>query len=277
MSSTEFSQAAAMTRSVAKGEFADALKRLGVADYPLVAVVSDIAAFGDIEISARDAHPMSGYLECFQDVMKGRGTLVAPTFTYVRTGQDSPYIHEQTPSETGVFTEYLRNLPASRRSVHPVFSFAAVGERKDELCENASTHSYAGNSLPHRLIEANALVIGIGRSPHRGSFLIHVGEYFAGVPYRYTKELSIPVIQAGQNVSRSFYHYVKYADCDVIWDTNRLVERLDARGHLKFEPVGLSGIWAYMAKDLFTTTTSLLSRNIFGLLERPPTRIPWKR
>jgi len=266
-----------MQRNVQRADFMDALRRLGVADHPLVAVISDLAAFGDLETSANDANAMSGYLECFQEVMGGRGTLVAPTFTYVRGGPDSPYIHEQSPSETGVFTEYLRSLPGSRRTMHPVFSFVAFGEGKDQICDNASTHSYAGNSIPQRLIDANALVIGIGRSPHRGSFLIHCGEYFIGVPYRYTKELSIPVIQGGQNVSRAFYHYVKYADCDVLWDTNRLVERLETRGHLKFERLGLSGVWAYMAKDLFTTTTSLLGRNIYGLLERPPTRTPWKR
>jgi len=266
-----------VNRNVSRTEFLDALRRLGVANHSLVVVISDLAAFGDLETSAQDATALRGYIECFQEIMSPYGTLVVPTFTYVRGGPGSAYVHEQTPSETGVLTEYLRSLPDSRRSLHPVFSFVAYGERKDELCDNASAHSYAGNSLPHRLIEANALVIGIGRSPHRGSFLIHVGEYFAGVPYRYTKELSIPVIKNGQNVARAFYHYVKYADSDIVWDTNRLVERLDAGGYLTFEPLGLSGIWAYRAKDLFTTTLNLLNRNVYGLLERPPTKTPWKR
>jgi aminoglycoside 3-N-acetyltransferase len=260
-------------RSIARNEFRDALRRLGVADHALVVVISDVAAFGDLEPSG-NGDALDGYLDCFRDVMLAQGTLVVPTFTYSR-GPNSPYVHEETPSETGVLTEHIRRLPEAARSVHPVFSFAAVGGRKDEICANVSRHSYGWDSTTHRLVQSDALVISIGRSPHRGSFFIHLAEVFVGVPYRYTKQLSIPVQVGGQAVPQSFFHYVKYRDADIVWDTNRLVERLEMRKHVRYEPLGLSGIWAYRARDVFDETVSLLNRNVYGLLAQRPTKMPW--
>jgi len=267
-----------MTRAVKKSDFVRALKSLGVADHKVVVIISDLAAFGDLEHSGGEKDAMfRTYVECFQELMGVNGTLVVPTFTYERTGPDSPYIHETTPSETGVLTEYLRNKAGSLRSMHPVFSFTAVGKDKEAICANVSRNSYAWNTPTHRLVEADALVISIGRSPHRGSFFIHLGEAFVGVPYRYTKELAIPVFSEGQVIPQPFYHYVKYAEADIAWDTNRLIERLESRHLLRYEPLGLSGIWGYKAKDVFQTTVSLLMRNIYGLLAQPPTKTPWRK
>jgi aminoglycoside 3-N-acetyltransferase len=267
-----------VSRTIERAEFARALTRLGVADHKLVVVVSDLAAFGELEHEGegREAE-LGGYVECFRELMQGAGTLVVPTFTYVRGGAESPYVHEETPSETGVLTEYMRQLPDSARSLHPVFSFAAIGEGREAICANVSGHSYGWNSMSHRLVEADALVVSIGRSPHRGSFFIHLGEVFAGVPYRYTKQLTIPVQAAGQWMTQPFFHFVKYADSDIAWDTNRLVERLERRGQINYEALGLSGIWAYKAKDMFNATVSLLTRNVYGLLAHPPTKTPWTR
>jgi aminoglycoside 3-N-acetyltransferase len=254
----------------------ESLRRLGVAGREVVVIVSDLAAFGDLEHSADDrGAQLDGYVQCFQELMHGNGTLVVPTFTYTRGGPDSPYVHEGTPSETGVLTEYMRRLPDAVRSVHPVFSFVAIGDRKNDICSNVSRHSYGWDSTTHRLVNTDALVVSIGRSPHRGSFFIHLGEVFVGVPYRYTKQLSIPVIVGGQSVTQPFFHYVKYRDADIAWDTNRLVERLETRRHVKYEALGLSGIWAYQAKDVLNTTVSLLNRNVYGLLAHPPTKTPW--
>ena len=138
-----------------------------------------------------------------------------------------------------------------------------------------SEHSYGADSTAHRLLERDAYVISLGLSPHRGSFLLHVAEVIAGVPYRYTKELSIPVYANGEQIDRPFFHFVKYPGADIEWDTNRLVERLDRRGLLGYHPLGASGIWAYRARDLVDTTVDLLMRNIYGLLARPPEMRPW--
>jgi aminoglycoside 3-N-acetyltransferase len=237
-----------------------------------------MAAFGDLEYEGREKDAMlRTYVECFRELMGEDATLVVPTFTYAREGPDSPYRHETTPSETGVLTEYLRKQSASLRSLHPVFSFTAIGRDREAICTGVSRNSYAWNTPTHRLVEADALVVSIGRSPHRGSFFIHLGEAFVGVPYRYTKELAIPVFVQNQPVTQPFYHYVKYPDADIVWDTNRLIERLESRHMVTYEPLGPSGIWAYKAKDVFETTVNLLMRNIYGLLAQPPTKTPWRK
>jgi hypothetical protein len=47
------------------------------------------------------------------------------------------------------------------------------------------------------------------------------------------------------------------------------------RKHVRYEPLGLSGIWAYRARDVFDETVSLLNRNVYGLLAQRPTKMPW--
>lgn len=262
---------------VSRAEFSSALFRLGCGGKRTVALISDLAAFGQLHESESGDRGLGGYIDCIMAVAGPGCTLVAPTFTYARRGPNSPYIHEETPSETGALTEYMRCLPGAARTVHPVFSFVALGDGKADMCAGVSNHSYGWNSVTHRLVESDALVLSIGRSPHRGSFFIHLAEVFAGVPYRYTKELSIPVHVGGKRTNDSFRHFVKYTDSDIVWDTNRLVERLEARGLVHHESLGASGIWAYSARGVFDTTIGLLKRNIYGLLAHPPENKPWQK
>lgn len=267
-----------MSNTISQLDFRSALQRIGLASERVVVITSDISAFGELECDASAGEEqLDAYLQCIKVVMPGEPTLVVPTFTYVRSGPDSPYIHESSPSETGVLTEHLRKQPGSFRSVHPVFSFAAIGPDKERICANVSRHSYGWNSPAHRLVEADAFVLCLGRSPHRGAFFIHLAEILAGVPYRYTKELSIPVWLDGQKAEYPFYHFVKYADADIDWNTNRLVERLEAQGLLRYEPIGRGGMWGYRAKELVDTTIKLLMRNEYGLLSHTPTCTPWNR
>lgn len=267
-----------MSKKISQLEFRDALQRIGLANERVVVITSDISAFGELECDASDEHDqLDTYLKCIKAAMPAEPTLVVPTFTYVRSGPDSPYIHESTPSETGVLTERMRKHPGSLRSVHPVFSFVAIGPDKEQICANASRHSYGWNSPAQRLVEADAFVLCLGRSPHRGAFFIHFAEMLAGVPYRYTKELSIPVWLDNQKSEYPFYHFVKYADTDIDWNTNRLVERLDALGLLRYESIGRGGMWGYRAKDLVDTALKLLTRNEYALLSHSPTNTPWTR
>ena len=256
--------------------FTSALRNVGVADSDVLTVISDFASFGSKVVDTGDRR--SAMVQVHADLRMIAGansTIVVPTFTY-STGPDSPYVHEETPSETGIYTEYLRLLPGTIRSVHPALSFAANGPRAKEICHSASPHSYGWHSVPHRVVTADSFVVSIGRSPHRGSFLLHLAEALYGVPYRYTKELSIPVYVGGEHIRAAFYHFVRWQGSDIVLDTNRLVQRLEARSIVRYAPLGQSGIWAYRARELFDATIDLLRRNIYGLLDHAPATRPWQ-
>ena len=263
------------SRTIAYSAFVDAVRDVGAADCPLLTVISDLAKFGDIESGAGGTDTgIDHFAQGILDVAGPECTIVVPTFTY-STGPDVPYSHEDSVSDTGVYTEYVRRLPGAIRSLHPALSFAAHGPRAAEICAEASPHSYGWDSVPQRLVQADSQVLSVGRSPHRGSFFIHLAEALYGVPYRYTKELAIPVTRDGEPVRRAFYHFVRYNNSDIALDTNRLVERLEKRGIVKYVPLGLSGIWAYRARDVFEATIELLHRNVYGLLDHAPIERPW--
>ena len=110
-----------------------------------------------------------------------------------------------------------------------------------------------------------------------GGFFIHLAEVFAGVPYRYSKELSIPVVVGSRVQPGPYFHHVKWRDSDIEWDTNRLVDRMTNRGEVAFEALGDSGVWCYRAAAMYESTMAILKRNIYGLLAAPPQRRPWAR
>lgn len=253
------------------------LNHFGLAREQLIVIISDMAAFGPLKNNSLSNSNIDTCLELIKAGIHPDATIVVPTFTYMRKGINSPYIHETTPSETGILTENIRTRDDSLRSLHPIFSFAAIGPDKEAICTNVSSHSYGWNTPVSRMVEADAFVLCLGQPPHRGSFFIHLAELLMGVPYRYTKELAVPVFVNGKELSQPFYHFVKYSDSDIVWDTNRLIERLESQDLLHFEPMGFGGMWGYRAKDIVNTTIKLLMRNIYALLAHPPHHTPWKK
>jgi len=238
-------------------------------------IISDIAALGLVSQNPDvTSSQLSSLFNLIKSCIPESCTVVVPSFTY-RCSPTTPYSHESSPSETGIFTEYIRNLPTSHRSLHPVFSFVANGPEAEYLVSNISRHSYGYNSVPHRLLQNDALVLSLGRSPHRGNFFLHLAEVFSGVPYRYTKQLSIPVFCSGVQDHSIYFHFVKYADSDIIWDTNRVVERMEQQKALIYYPAGVTGIWTYKSSSVFNIVTKILARNPYGLLAAPPCSKPW--
>ncbi len=53
-----------------------------------------------------------------------------------------PYIHEETPALTGIFSEYVRTPPQAVRSFHPVFSLTVLGRDANAVCGNVGTNAF---------------------------------------------------------------------------------------------------------------------------------------
>ena len=86
-----------------------------------IAVRSNLLSLGRSEGGAATV------LEALRNVAGKDATIAVPTYT-LNLGSDTPYDLERTPSyAAGVFSEYVRQLPASRRSSSPMHSHAAIG------------------------------------------------------------------------------------------------------------------------------------------------------
>ena len=68
---------------------------------------------------------------------------------------------QNTKSEVGIFTEYIRNLNSSVRSLHGITSFSAIGNDAKNLMSMSDKTSYGPGSIPSNLRKANGKILQI--------------------------------------------------------------------------------------------------------------------
>jgi len=124
------------------------------------------------------------------DIIGPTGTLVMPAWPssdMTRADPPDPFDLLATPSGCGLLSETLRTFPAARRSLHPVASVAAVGQRAEELVahhEEAATPFGAGTPFG-RLIGSPMKILLAGT--HLGGILRAVQDR-VGFPNLYAPE-----------------------------------------------------------------------------------------
>ncbi len=75
--------------------------------------------------------------ECFDEIVNAEeniGTIVVPTFTHNYVRLKEPFELEKSESEVGVFSEYVRKLKNSFRTLHPINSVAIRGGEPEYVC-----------------------------------------------------------------------------------------------------------------------------------------------
>ena len=143
------------------------------------------------------------------------GTLVVPTSSTNLCNTTIPFDINKTPSERGVLSEFIRQVPSAVRSFHPFYSYAAIGRDADQITSNVSRHAFGLETPKDRLIAADALCVSVGLPARLTCSTVHHVEMQMGVPYRYSKEYLHPVIRNQQISDEPYYMYVYYRDCDI--------------------------------------------------------------
>ena len=106
--------------------FEQAFKRIGLQRGDVIIVHNSLLSFGipsDIGLTELSSKIYS----CFRNIIGDEGTLVVPTFNFDFC-KGITFDRQNTPSKLmGVFSEYIRTLPDSMRSPHPMQSVSAIG------------------------------------------------------------------------------------------------------------------------------------------------------
>ena len=113
-------------------------------------------------------------------------TLALPSFTFSFC-RDGRFDLRHTKSGTGVLADWLLELEGARRSHHPIYSFALLGPRAEEVLACRSSSSFADDS-PFGLFDRNQtrlVMLGCG---WEYCTQLHRYEQLATVPYRMDKE-----------------------------------------------------------------------------------------
>ena len=99
----------------------------GVARGDVVYLSTQLFGLGALRGAVDKQAYCAGFYDGVRTAIGSEGTLVVPTFTQQVGRFGLQFIHEETPSLTGIFGEHVRQLPGAMRSLHPVFSVSAIG------------------------------------------------------------------------------------------------------------------------------------------------------
>ena len=224
---------------------------------------------------------MEAHFNALADLVDlGLGTLVVSTACDSLCNTDTPFDIKQTPSERGVLPEFIRRQPSAVRSRHPFMSYTAIGSDADFICKDVSRHSFGLESPKDRMLRRDAMYLSIGLEPRWTCTYVHHMEMLMGVPYRYTKEFSHPVVQEDGRVARElFYMFVWYRGVDLERDVNvKIFNHYRQSGYpLAKASLGDGAVYGYRCADFCESTATFLKDDIYGWLSRPPRSRPYTR
>ena len=129
------------------------------------------------------------------DALGDQGTLLMPALSYESVTRENPFFSQKsTPSCVGWLTEYFRNLPGVRRSVHPTHSVCAVGRGTGHyLNDHLLDHTPCGRNSPFRKLgEGGGKILFLGCSI-RSNTSMHGIEELSVPEYLFDREIEYTI------------------------------------------------------------------------------------
>jgi len=220
------------------------------------------------------------FLAALEDVIGPMGTIFSPSASMNLCNTDIPFDITKTPShEMGALAEFIRLASGSVRSFHPFWSISGIGENS-QILNNVSRHSYGVGSPWSKFLDLDARQINVGLHPSKAVTLIHHLEVAAGVPYRYTKEFTHPILQKDGSISLElFYMSVMYRESEVLKRISlneHYFDEMEKRNLLR-SSIHSSGLklWSFKMRDFYDVASSFFIDDIYSYLEHSPKIRPY--
>ena len=127
-------------------------KELGIKEGDVILVHSSFNSLGNISNDPDEV------INASLTVLGKNGTLIVPTFNFDFCNGKLFNVNE-TPSQMGIITEFVRKNPSSIRTKDPVYSFAIMGKLKDELGKLVYDSCYGKDSMFSQLRKYKGMYI----------------------------------------------------------------------------------------------------------------------
>lgn len=197
------------------------------------------------------------------------GTLAVPTFPFTfNRGED--YDPATTPSKgMGVFSEFVRQQPAARRTSHPMQSLAIIGSAAEDLAGRDTPSAFDPGSAFELMLELNFKLLLLGADIQAAS-IVHYSEQRAHVPYRYWKDFSGRIKMDGQWQLRTYRMFVRDMDIDAQLKLAPIQRTLEAKGQWHSAQLHYGQVACCSLVDFVAATDALLSADPWALVENKP-------
>lgn len=158
-------------------------------------------------------------------------TILMPAFNW-GFPKTKVWNYHTTKSQCGLLTEYVRKLPGTLRTIHPLHSLVARGPRAEWLASTISRSSFGDGSAFDKMIQSGAYNLSLGSEFIGGATFCHVAEERMRVPYRFYKDFPGEVTDAkNERVTVDFNMYVRVIEDDYEYVNTWEIFREDALRH----------------------------------------------
>lgn len=259
-----------------KEELYQSLRNIINPDAEIIFVSGDLTRLGRGEFKDKNET-----LDSFYDALKSATgkdlTIVVPTFSQKLANTDVPFEPKKTPTELGVFPNYILQKSESVRSFHPFTSFTAIGAKAEYICGGKTRFPYGIDSPYDRILSLEKPVaVSIGLEPRLTCSLVHHAEFNMHVPYRYIKEFDHPVKISESIESERFYMHVVYRELDEKRNLNKkFFENFEKSNEIKNCSLGKSHNYSYDMRALYESAIALLKEDIYSWMTEEPENKPY--
>lgn len=196
-------------------------------------------------------------------------TIAVPTFNF-GFARGEPYDPQSTPSEgMGAFSEYVRQLPGTRRTPHPMQSLGVIGRYADDLAGRDTLSAFDPGSAFERMLELDFKLLLLGAEIQAVSML-HYSEQRANVPYRYWKDFTGQILTLSGWKTRTYRMFVRDLELDPLLQLHPIQKALETRGQWKAAPLNYGEIALCRLTDFATAADELLSDDPWSLVANRP-------
>jgi aminoglycoside N3'-acetyltransferase len=258
-------------QEVSKDQLIAALKALGLEPGDGLLIHSAVQFLG------RPVGGIGMYLEAIGSVIESGqwtvdsgqysvGTLVVPTFNFA-FARGEPYDPLSTPSQgMGAYSEYVRQLPGARRTMHPMQSLAVIGRYAGDLAGRDTPSAFDPASAFERLLALGFKLLLLGADVQAVS-MVHYSEQRANVPYRYWKDFTGQVkTPDGGWQTRTYRMFVRDLEINPQLDLNPIQASLQRRGQWRSVPVNYGQVASCRLADFVAAADELLAKDPWALV-----------
>jgi len=250
-------------REVNQDQVIECLRAIGIAHG------DGLLCHSAIQFLGRPVDGVGMYLDAIQAVIGREGTLAAPTFNFA-FARGEPYDPQETPSQgMGAFSEYVRQHPDARRTLHPMQSLAVIGRYADDLASRDTLSAFDPGSAFERMLELDFKLLLLGADVSATS-IYHVSEQRNQVPYRYWKDFSGLVRSNDGWHERTYRMYARDLDLDPETTAAPVQRLLEARGQWRSVALNYGEIASCRLLDFVAAVDHFLMADPWSLvLNRP--------
>jgi len=253
-----------------------AYKDVGVSAGMTISLKTDLRFLGPYKSEQYDL--LEAHFNALSELIDlNKGTIVVSTASFSLCNSETVFDIENTPSEMGALTEYIRLKSESVRSFHPFTSYTAIGRQANYICNNNSRHSVGPNSPKERMLELDARYLSVGFKPSLVTMAVHHVEQMMGVPYRFVKEFNHPVLRKGRTMQELFYLFVRYPNCNIKNDLDRKVYPKFLKNGFKInkEILGRGNVYFYSMNEFCSSAIELLTDDLYACVDGEPLVRPY--